>query len=193
MIRKLARYLKGKVIDTPPRGMQCGSDVRIQRPHRISNARCISIGDRTTIGRNALIEPVLEYGQMRYTPRIEIGKDVYIGPNLYLACIGRLKIGDGTVLSEGVYLNDASHGLDPEGGLIMNQDLVHGGDILIGSHCFLGLRTAILPGVVLGDHCVVGLNSVVTKSFPAYSMIGGSPARLIKQYCVEKKEWVRVD
>jgi lipopolysaccharide O-acetyltransferase len=137
-----------------------------------------------------MISPIVEYVGVRYDPIIEIGSDVHIGPHLYLACIGRISIGDGSVLSESVFINDASHGLDPEGGLIMKQPLVHGGDILIGKSCFLGLRSAIMPGVTLGDHCIVGINAVVTKSFPAYSMIGGAPARLLRSYDLVQKKWL---
>lgn len=191
MMIEAVRYLKTKIIAATPGGMQCGRDVRIQRPHRISNPGFIRIGDRTTIGHGALIAPILEYAGVPYSPKIEIGNDVYIGPNLYMACVGRITIGDGTVLSENVFINDSNHGFDPDGGLIMQQKLVHPGDITIGKSCFLGLRTAILPGVVLGNHCVVGINSVVTKSFPAYSMIAGTPATLIKRYSLEEKRWVK--
>ncbi|MGP8173715.1 MAG: acyltransferase [Terracidiphilus sp.] len=172
--------------------MQYGIGAKVQWPHRISNPRCISVGERTRIGRGALIEPILEYANVRYSPKIEIGKDVYIGPYLYMACVGRIAIGDGSVLSESVYINDASHGFDPERGLIMQQELAHPGNIAIGKNCFLGLRSAIMPGVTLGDHCIVGINAVVTKSFPAYSMIAGSPAVLIKRYSLTEKAWLRV-
>jgi acetyltransferase-like isoleucine patch superfamily enzyme len=139
-----------------------------------------------------LIAPILKYGNVRYSPKIEIGEDVYIGSYLYMACVGRIAIGDGSVLSENVFINDSNHGVDPERGLIMQQDLVHPGDVRIGRNCFLGLRSAIMPGVTLGDHCIVGINSVVTKSFPAFSMIAGAPAVLIKRYSLNEKQWVRV-
>ncbi len=192
MIIQVAKRLKSKLLDTAPRGMKCGVGVQVQWPHRISNSRCIRVGDRTTIGRGALIAPILEYANVHYAPRIEIGNDVYIGPSLYMACVGSITIGDGSVLSEDVFINDSNHGFDPQLGLIMQQELVHPGDITIGKSCFLGLRSAIMPGVTLGDHCVVGISSVVTKSFPAYSMIAGTPAILIKTYSLEEKRWVRV-
>lgn len=177
-------WLKG-----PLRGMHAGVRVTIERPHRISHPERIQIGDRTFIHSNALIAPIQEYAGIQYSPEIIIGSDVYIGPHLFLACIGRIVIGDGSVLSEGVYINDSTHGLDPSAGLIMKQPLVHGGDVIIGRHCFIGLRAAIMPGVTLGEHCVVGINSVVTRSVPSYSMVGGCPARLLRRYDTVTKSW----
>jgi acetyltransferase-like isoleucine patch superfamily enzyme len=193
MILKAARFLSARFMDKPPRGMHCGNDVRIQRPHRIANPGCITVGDRTIVGRGALIEPILKYANVRYSPKIVIGTDVYIGPHLYMACVGRITIGDGSVLSENVFVNDSNHGFDPERGPIMQQELVHPGDITIGRNCFLGLRSAIMPGVTLGEHCIVGINAVVTKSFPAYSMIAGAPAIRVKRYSPEEKQWIRVE
>lgn len=43
------------------------------------------------------------------------------------------------------------------------------------------MNAVILPNVILGDHTIVAANSVVTKSFPdGYSVLAGSPARIIK-------------
>jgi acetyltransferase-like isoleucine patch superfamily enzyme len=177
------------IFNWPPRGMRVGTGTIIQRPHRISAPECIDVGSRTLISRGALVQPILSNAGVTYTPKIKIGDDVYIGPNVYLAAMGGISIGDGSVLSESVYMNDATHGMDPEAGLIMQQKLVHRGDIQIGKRCFLGLRCAIMPGVTLGDHCIVGINSVVTKSFPAFCMVVGAPARIIKVYSRESGKW----
>jgi acetyltransferase-like isoleucine patch superfamily enzyme len=189
------RQLKGfilRLLSRPPRGINAGENVVVRRPHnRISEPRHITIGDRTLIESNPLIVPIVQYAGGCHQPHIKIGQDVYIGPNVYLVAIGTITIGDGCVLSEFVFMSDNSHGLDPEAGLIMQQELVHGGDITIGNHCFLGLRSAIMAGVTLGDHCVVGINSVVTKSFPAYSMIAGAPAQLVRVYSPEKRTWIK--
>ncbi len=192
MISKAKAVLR-KYLHRPPVGMLAGKDVRIDRPNRISVPKCISVGDRTWISTGALIAPILEYAGQKFSPQILIGRDVYIGSYLYLAAMGRVVIGDECVLSEQVYLNDSSHGFDPDAGLIMGQPLVHGGDIHIGKGCFLGYRACVMPGVILGEHCVVGANAVVTKSFPAYSMLAGSPARPVKRWSVTERAWLPVD
>jgi acetyltransferase-like isoleucine patch superfamily enzyme len=53
-------------------------------------------------------------------------------------------------------------------------------EIKIGDDCFLGAHSFILKGVSLGKHCVVGANSVVTSSFPDYTVIAGAPARKLR-------------
>jgi acetyltransferase-like isoleucine patch superfamily enzyme len=126
--------------------MKVGSGVIVKRPHRITQSEFIHVGDHTLIHQNALISPIPVYAGVKYHPEVRIGRDVYIGPNLFLACIGLISIGEGSALSEGVYINDSNHVLDPESGTIMKQVLTHKSDIIIGKSCFLGLRSAILPG-----------------------------------------------
>jgi acetyltransferase-like isoleucine patch superfamily enzyme len=72
----------------------------------------------------------------------------------------------------------------------MEQKLSEGNPIVIHENSFIGRNVFIAPGVVIGKHCVVGAYSLVTKSFPDYTMIVGSPARAIKRFCLETCEWV---
>lgn len=177
-----------------PLGVRMGSVSTMRRPWTITNRHLISIGSRTRIGRDAIVNPMTraESG-MPEDGRVAIGDDVYIGLHSQIHACRGVRIGDGTVLSDYVYVNDASHGLDPHAGLIMAQPIACRGEIVIGRHVFLGLRSIVFSGVELGDHCVVGANSVVTRSFPAGSMIAGSPARLVKRYDDEQRRWVAIE
>jgi lipopolysaccharide O-acetyltransferase len=156
----------------------------------LKNRRAIRIGRRTLIRSNSYIDALSEYSGRHYQPVIEIGDDVYIGRHVYLTACNRIDISDGCVLSEHVYISDNSHGFDPLNGLIMKQPLEAKGGVHIGPNCFLGYRVTVMPGVNLGQWCVVGANSVVTRSFPAYSMIAGTPARLLKTYSHDLQQWV---
>lgn len=108
------------------------------------------------------------------------GANIAIGDrtvvNYQASLDGRFKIDIGqdcSISSEACILS-LSHELDspdfsPKGGAVRIEDRV-----------WIGTRAIILPGVHLGEGCVVGAGSVVTRSFPPYSVVAGVPARMIK-------------
>jgi len=53
--------------------------------------------------------------------------------------------------------------------------------ITVSDGCIIGAESFFLPGVVIGTDCIVAARSVVTKTFPSNSMIGGNPAKIIKR------------
>lgn len=62
-----------------------------------------------------------------------------------------------------------------------NSEAFTKGEIIIGDDVWIGTNSIVLSGVTIGQGSVVAAGSVVTKSFPPYSVIGGNPARLIKK------------
>ena len=188
-LRPVRRLIRCSLLN--PRGAQIGEGSYIQRPYRLLFPELLSIGKGTRIHSNAYITPLKEYAGVRYTPEIRIGNDVYIGRYSHFVAIDSIEIEDGCVLSEYVYIADNSHGLHPECGPIMAQPLESKGPVRIERNCFIGFRVSIMPGVTLGAHCVVGANSVVTRSFPAYSMIAGCPAKVLKVFSPRTGDWVR--
>ncbi len=55
------------------------------------------------------------------------------------------------------------------------------GDTIIGNDVWIGYEAVIMPGVKIGDGAVIAAKSVVTKDVPPYTVVGGNPARPIKQ------------
>lgn len=187
----IKRFIK-TLLWKPARGIHSGREAYIYPPCRVDGAHCISIGERTTIDRNGWLSAIELYAGIRYQPQIILGNDVHIGRYCCLTSIQSIVINSGCLLSEYVYISDLSHGFSPTAGPLVDQPLESKGPVIIGSNTFIGYRASILPGVTLGEHCVVGTNSVVTKSFPSFSMIAGCPARLIKRYCAKRGNWVTV-
>jgi acetyltransferase-like isoleucine patch superfamily enzyme len=64
--------------------------------------------------------------------------------------------------------------------------------VVIEDEAWIGANVYIGSGVTIGKHSVVGAGSVVTKNIPPYSVAVGNPARVIKRYDLDKKEWMRV-
>lgn len=55
------------------------------------------------------------------------------------------------------------------------------GPIIIEDDVWIGMDSILLSGIRIGQGSVIASGSVVTKSFPPYSIIGGNPARILKQ------------
>ena len=61
------------------------------------------------------------------------------------------------------------------------EDLPYKGDTVIGNDVWIGQNVTILPGVHIGDGAIIAANATVTKNIPAYHIVGGNPAKIIRQ------------
>ncbi|MFT4269924.1 MAG: Vat family streptogramin A O-acetyltransferase [Pantoea sp.] len=60
-------------------------------------------------------------------------------------------------------------------------DLPYKGDTVIGNDVWIGYQALIMPGVKIGNGAIISSRSVVTSDVPAYAIVGGNPAKVIKQ------------
>ncbi|ELR0357132.1 CatB-related O-acetyltransferase, partial [Salmonella enterica] len=60
-------------------------------------------------------------------------------------------------------------------------DLPYKGDIVIGNDVWIGYGALIMPGVKIGNGAIIASRSVVTSDVPAYAIVGGNPAKVIKK------------
>lgn len=168
-----------------------GGEGFIKMPSKIDGGNFLYLGLGSVIGQYSWIGAFKEYQRQRFEPKIFIGNNVSIGNFACITAIDEVNIGDDCLISEHVYISDHAHGFDPSNKKsFVQQDLTSKGKVFIGKSCFLGYRVSILAGVHIGNYCVVGSHSVVNRSFPDYSMIAGSPARVIKKYSLELGSWI---
>lgn len=139
------------------------------------NLKGVRIRKNCAIGKNAWIE------LLNNNSNLEIGDGTNIARNVTISSLKSIRIGKKCLLSYNVSLLDHDHLLINPKISPMDGYLTEGQEIVIEDDCFVGAHSFILKGVHLGKHCVVGANSVVTKSFPAYSVVAGVPAKLIKK------------
>ena len=108
---------------------------------------------------------------------LELGKGSFINSDCKIRCHKEITIGEGCAISHDFTVMDSdAHELDGN----RNTNPVH-----IGNHVWIGTRVTILNGVNVGDGAVIAAGSLVTKDVPAGSLVGGVPAKVIK----EKVEW----
>lgn len=114
--------------------------------------------------------------------RISIGRNVYINGNVMLHAYQMIEIGEFTGIGRGSFITDATHRIDDPNRPFIEQGMDLGrGPTIIGKNVWIGNNVAIMNGVTIGDRAIVGTNSVVTKDIEAYTVVGGVPARVIKQ------------
>ncbi len=104
-----------------------------------------------------------------------IGKDVFINSGCHFQDQGGIELGDGAMLGHNVVLATINHDLSPR-----KKRKNHYAPIKIGAHVWIGSNATILPGVSVGEWSVVAAGAVVTKDVPPYTVVGGVPAKIIK-------------
>ncbi len=112
----------------------------------------------------------------------DFGKNIRIGRNVFInACCcfqdqGGISIGDGTLIGHRVVIATINHGLRPE-----ERMDHHIAPVRVGRNVWIGSGSIILPGVPIGDGASVAAGAVVTKDVPEGTVVGGVPARILRQ------------
>lgn len=123
---------------------------------------CFSVGSMLRVGKQATLK---------------IGKNTYFNKNTTLYCDCYISIGNNCLFSQNCILRDSD--IHTVLGSEKQKQIVIGDNVWVGTNCI------ILKGVTIGSGSVIAAGSVVTKSFPEKSLIGGNPAKLIN----ENIEW----
>ena len=107
-------------------------------------------------------------------------RQVGIGPYASLGGAGGLTIGDECIIGPYLSCHPENHNFADLDSSIRFQGVSREG-IEIGKNCWIGAKVTILDGVKIGDNCVVAAGAVVTKSVSANMVLGGVPAKILKE------------
>jgi maltose O-acetyltransferase len=130
-----------------------------------------------------------------YGDTVFIGDDVFINTNFTLVNSGKITIGDRVMIAPNVSLFSINHALDPElRKTYINQQgerevIDYPAPITIGDDVWIGGHAVILAGVTVGNGSVIAAGAVVTKDVPAGALVGGNPAKVIRE--IQAGETVR--
>ncbi|HHU58594.1 MAG TPA: acyltransferase [Bacteroidales bacterium] len=149
-----------------------------------------------SFGKNVFIHPGSRVNNVHFGDEVKIAKECSIeGSPEHV-----VKIGSGTIF--GMYVTLDGTQADIEIGehvsiaqhnvLVSHWNLAPGSavnayfskgaaPIRIGDHSWIGSGCVLAPGVSIGRYCIVASNSYVDQSVPDFSVVGGNPARLLRQ------------
>lgn len=129
--------------------------------------------------------------------KITIGDRVFVGGETLIDCLEAIVICDDVLISYHVTVMDSdNHSLrasERVGDLSRwrkneyDWSRVNSSPVRIESKSWIGARSIILKGVVIGEGAIVSAGSVVTKSVPPYTVVGGNPARIIRELELDER------
>ncbi|WP_026912511.1 acyltransferase [Patulibacter minatonensis] len=171
---------------------------RPQRPWNRARL-AVELARRESFARGRLNGDVLG---MLLDGRLELGPQVFLEPGVWITAgdHGRVRIGGGTFLNQGVMIaseglveigehcmaangcliTDGSHRFEDPETPVPWQGFTTKGPTRIGDNVWLGANVVVTSGVTIGRRSVIGANSVVTADVPPFSIAAGSPAKVIR-------------
>jgi len=149
----------------------------------------IAIGAGTSIGPLASLSAGMPiHADSRGDPIIVIGDRCTLGKGIGIVGHERIELGDDIWTGHYVYITDQNHGYE-DVSMPIGTQLWKDAPVSIGSGSWLGHGCVILPGVQIGEHVAVAAGAVVTRDVPAFSVVAGVPARVVRRYV--DGEWKR--
>lgn len=138
----------------------------------------VRLGNNVALGRGCRIECT---GNLQNLGKgMLVGENVGLGADSFYGAAGGIEIGSDTIIGNMVSMHSENHQANDISIPIRLQGVTHQG-IRIGSDCWIGAKATILDGVELGDGCIIAAGAVVTAGkYPAKSILGGVPARILK-------------
>ena len=111
--------------------------------------------------------------QIDFGCQMKIGKGVFVNHSLTCMAAGGITIDDGVMIGPNVRIVTDNH--DFQNRMVLRCKPVH-----IGHNAWIGVGAIILPGVTIGENAVVAAGAVVTKDVAPNTIVGGNPAKFIK-------------
>lgn len=126
--------------------------------------------------------------------RISVGENTYIGPGSSIQAKDSIVISNNVIIANNVVITDNNnHPTSPEMRLkmsacqdYMNDELwtwkyAESAPIVIEENVWIGRDARILKGVTVGKGAIVALGAIVTHDVPAYTVVAGNPAKVVKR------------
>lgn len=119
--------------------------------------------------------------------KFKIDRTSHLKSGTYIECNGGVEIGRYFHCGRGLTILSSNHNYNSDDFIPYSPiDILK--PVKIDDFVWIGINVLILPGVSIGEGAVIGAGSVVTKDVPAFAIVGGNPARVLKMRDQQKFE-----
>jgi acetyltransferase-like isoleucine patch superfamily enzyme len=137
----------------------------------------VELGSASRIGSNCVVTVTSHLGRMG--KGFSLGARSGLGDFCHVGASGGVRIEDDVICGSYVSFHSQEHVFaDPD--LPIREQGVTEAGIVVGAGTWIGARVTVLDGTSIGERCVVAAGAVVKGDFPARSLIGGVPARVLR-------------
>lgn len=161
---KIRIYLRPWLFESIGKGCSLGANVRVTGKAKIYLGNRVAIRDNVLIAGNGVFE---------------VGDGTAINESSIITCMEKVAIGKDCMLAPYVYILDVDHEFGSKNQPISKQGYKVN-PVKIGDDVWIGAQCIITKGVNIGDGSIVAANSVVTNDIAPYTIVGGSPAKIMK-------------
>lgn len=165
-------------------------DSVIRYPFQIRGGKNIYVGHGVTINKYSWFDALPVTGCD--SVELRFGDNVRMNFNNHIIASHRIVIGNNVNMGNAVYIADNSHEYEDITIAPRYQPVKQLHDVIIGDDTWIGER-AIILGARIGKHCVIGSQSIVNRDIPDYCVVVGAPAKIIKRYDFDLKQWRKTD
>lgn len=137
----------------------------------------IVLGDCVKIGCFSTLTSTSHFS--KYGKGLRMGNNSAIGDYTHFGAAGGIVIGNDVIMGAYISFHSENHNYDDSTKLIRKQGVTSKG-IILGNNIWVGAKVTFLDGCVIGDNTVVAAGAVVNGVFPANVVIGGVPAKILK-------------
>lgn len=149
----------------------------------------IKIGQGSILADNVWVNDSIRNNNFE----INIGKHCNIGRGSQISAANTIEIGDYGLLAPNVYISNVNHNYSDISTPIVYQPCKDLGELIIEENVWIGTNACIMGNISIGRGSVIGANSMVFSSIPPFSVVVGSPAKVIKLYNPKTLLWERIE
>jgi len=151
---------------------RCPQSVVIEPGALVFHPENVSLDEDVYVGHYAILKGY-------YKNELVVGRGAWIGQAAFLHAAGGIRIGADVGIGPHVCILTSTHA-EPGRPLPIMKGALEFAPVVLEDGCDIGIGAVLLPGVTVGQGAQVGAGAVVTADVPAFAVVAGNPARVLR-------------